>query len=64
MAISYMRDLTKVNSPGDELQSVEKTVEKYRLLEYQVGNKISFHEERLRIMADEMVELIMDKIEP
>ena len=59
MTITYMRDLTTVNRPVDELQSVETTMEKYTLLEYQVRNKISFLEERGRTIADEMVEFIM-----
>ena len=62
MTITYMRDLTTVNRPVDELQSVETTMEKYTLLEYQVRNKISFLEERGRTIADEMVEFIMIRL--
>ena len=38
-------------------------MDRYTVLEYQVSKKISFLEERVRTIADEIVEVIMDRVE-
>ena len=38
-------------------------MDRYTVLEYQVSNKISFLEERVRTIADEIVEVIMDRVD-
>ena len=38
-------------------------MDRYTVLEYQVSKKISFLEERVRTIADEIVEVIMDRVD-